>query len=252
MNDFYVYSLIDPTTNKVFYIGKGKGNRLYKHVNDVKNGRHPNKRNKYLFNTINKILTGGFDVRYLKIQEGLTEQEAFVKEKRVISDIGLENLCNFHPGGKGGNHPAAQTPEAIDKRASKMRGRKLSIEHKNKISQSGLGLKRSNEFRKSQSQRFSGENNPMFGKYVSSKTRDILRQKGLGRKLSEETKQKISKANTGKKRSPDVKKKLSNINKGKSLSNKTRQKMSESHRGKKLKEATVDKIRQKNLGKKRT
>ena len=30
--NYYVYALIDPRTNKVFYIGKGKGNRIYAHV----------------------------------------------------------------------------------------------------------------------------------------------------------------------------------------------------------------------------
>jgi hypothetical protein len=29
---FYVYALIDPRTDRVFYIGKGKGSRIYAHV----------------------------------------------------------------------------------------------------------------------------------------------------------------------------------------------------------------------------
>ena len=28
LNGFYVYALIDPRDNKVFYIGKGNGNRI--------------------------------------------------------------------------------------------------------------------------------------------------------------------------------------------------------------------------------
>ena len=28
---FYVYSLIDPRNNKIFYIGKGSGNRVFQH-----------------------------------------------------------------------------------------------------------------------------------------------------------------------------------------------------------------------------
>jgi len=29
---YYVYALIDPRNKKVFYVGKGKGNRIYAHV----------------------------------------------------------------------------------------------------------------------------------------------------------------------------------------------------------------------------
>ena len=32
---YYVYSLIDPFSDKVFYIGKGTGNRVYAHENDA-------------------------------------------------------------------------------------------------------------------------------------------------------------------------------------------------------------------------
>ena len=32
---YYVYLLIDPTTNKPFYVGKGQGNRIFSHVQSV-------------------------------------------------------------------------------------------------------------------------------------------------------------------------------------------------------------------------
>ena len=36
---FYVYGLKDPFTNKYFYIGKGKANRVFSHVNQkIKRG----------------------------------------------------------------------------------------------------------------------------------------------------------------------------------------------------------------------
>ncbi len=30
---YYVYTLIDPRDNKIFYVGKGKGNRVFYHIN---------------------------------------------------------------------------------------------------------------------------------------------------------------------------------------------------------------------------
>ncbi len=34
---YYVYCLVDPRTNRIFYIGKGSGNRIFNHTNDALN-----------------------------------------------------------------------------------------------------------------------------------------------------------------------------------------------------------------------
>lgn len=51
---FYVYNLIDPRDNSIFYVGKGKGNRMYKHEQYVLNNKLPNG-NKVLFDKIMEI-----------------------------------------------------------------------------------------------------------------------------------------------------------------------------------------------------
>ena len=33
--EYYVYRLIDPRSGQTFYVGKGKGNRLFAHMNDA-------------------------------------------------------------------------------------------------------------------------------------------------------------------------------------------------------------------------
>jgi hypothetical protein len=42
LKPYYVYKLIDPRDNQVFYVGKGKGNRAYHHEREVKQGRITN------------------------------------------------------------------------------------------------------------------------------------------------------------------------------------------------------------------
>ena len=34
MSEFYVYGLIDPRNNSIFYIGKGKDKRVFNHSNE--------------------------------------------------------------------------------------------------------------------------------------------------------------------------------------------------------------------------
>lgn len=90
---YYVYQLIDPRTNIVFYIGKGKSNRMYVHENYVKNGKIPNG-NKKLFDKIKEIKDLGLNIVYSKILETDDEGSAYQYENQVINEIGIENLCN--------------------------------------------------------------------------------------------------------------------------------------------------------------
>ncbi|HIO04524.1 MAG TPA: GIY-YIG nuclease family protein, partial [Gammaproteobacteria bacterium] len=32
---YYVYLLLDPITDEIFYVGKGKGNRVFSHLKDI-------------------------------------------------------------------------------------------------------------------------------------------------------------------------------------------------------------------------
>jgi hypothetical protein len=91
---YYVYLLISPIDNKVFYIGKGKGNRLKRHVSLTKNDKISNG-NVYLYRKIKSILKSYNDIVYEIVFRSDNEIEAYEKEKDLIYEYGLENLCNL-------------------------------------------------------------------------------------------------------------------------------------------------------------
>ncbi len=88
LNGFYVYALIDPRNEKVFYIGKGTGNRVFSH--EIESGKTP-KSEKAKLHKIQEIEKDGFVVKRLIVNWGLSEVEAFASEATLI------NLLNYIP-----------------------------------------------------------------------------------------------------------------------------------------------------------
>lgn len=91
---YYVYHLIDPSTDLVFYVGKGTKNRMYFHEKKVKQNVNTN-RNSSLFNKIKKIHELGFSVKYKKVFETNNELNAYNFEFLEICRIGIDNLTNI-------------------------------------------------------------------------------------------------------------------------------------------------------------
>jgi hypothetical protein len=87
--------LIDPRSNKVFYVGKGKGNRLYQHVIGTLSGKEKITKKVKL---IQEIREKGLNVKHKVVRHGLTEKEAFEVESSLIDVIGIENLTNIVSG----------------------------------------------------------------------------------------------------------------------------------------------------------
>jgi hypothetical protein len=71
MNEFYVYIHLNPTTNEVFHIGKGKGNRA----------NSKSSRNKYWKEYVSKI---GNNFKSIIVKNNLSETEALELEKKII------------------------------------------------------------------------------------------------------------------------------------------------------------------------
>ena len=86
---YYVYGLRTPGTKEYFYIGKGKGNRVFSHVNqEVKTLEHDPK-----FDLIKKMKPlGGPEVDI--IRHGLKKDQAFRIESALIDVLNVENLTN--------------------------------------------------------------------------------------------------------------------------------------------------------------
>ena len=86
LQGFYVYALIDPRNDQIFYIGKGTGNRVFAH--EAESGKSP-RSEKAKLQRIQEIESTGHDVKRLTLNWGLTEEEAFAAEATLI------NLMNY-------------------------------------------------------------------------------------------------------------------------------------------------------------
>lgn len=79
--NYYVYRLIDPRNQSTFYIGKGRGNRIFDHVNSVKNNNR-SVSNKELI--IQSLLDQNLQPGYVIHRHGMDEQTAFEVEGALL------------------------------------------------------------------------------------------------------------------------------------------------------------------------
>lgn len=85
-NNAYIYGHYKADTDELFYIGKGTGRRAW----------DKSKRNAHWHNVVNKH---GYTVKIL--YEDLSEEDAYSMERKLILEVGLENLTNMTEGGLG-------------------------------------------------------------------------------------------------------------------------------------------------------
>lgn len=114
VNEYYIYAYLDPRKPgsftydnldfnfEPFYIGKGKGNRYLKHLQNIRTDHNTLKKNK-----IDKIIRLGLKPIIIKIYTNLSESDAYLKESDTIKKIGRLDLnsgtlSNLNDGGTGG------------------------------------------------------------------------------------------------------------------------------------------------------
>ena len=91
---YYVYILKDPRNDTIFYVGKGKGNRLFQHVQCALENATDNDK----YNLIREIHKDGKEVEHFILRHGLEEKLSLEIESTIIDLLGIENLTNSVKG----------------------------------------------------------------------------------------------------------------------------------------------------------
>ena len=142
---YYVYTLTDPRNDTIFYVGKGKGDRAWKH------GRLQDRcGNVHKDNLIKKLHRLGMEPQVTIVKEFVNEEDAYNYEDQLTETIGIENLTNAKIGQRAPDQTGwTPSPETLAKRSASLKGIKRHKQWRDNLSKSKMGA-----------------NNPMYGKTV--------------------------------------------------------------------------------------
>jgi len=88
---YYIYIYIDPRSNEIFYVGKGKGDRAFAHLSEDSE--------KEKVKRIKDIFTEGFQPRIEIVIHGIeNSKDAQRIEASIIDCFGIDNLTNIQSG----------------------------------------------------------------------------------------------------------------------------------------------------------
>lgn len=183
--NYYVYALMDPITKLPFYIGKGKGNRAWHHLN----GRDKNNKKKVRMIELIRLMELEPEVQ-IPIQN-VDEDTAYFAERIFIQEcrkrsIPITNICldNRPPSRLGWVMPLDVKNKIRLAHTGKAKP-PLSDEHKEKISKGNTG------------------------KVLSDSAKLKVSMARKGKSLSDEHRKKLSEAHRGKTPSIETRLKMS-------------------------------------------
>lgn len=168
---------------------------------------------------------GWDNIQHTVIVDNLNKKQACALEIQLIALFQSNKPRYGYNVSEGGDIPAPRSEETQRRLTEKLRGRKLSAETRQKMSESRKG-----------------ELNPFYGKKHSEETIIKLRVSHTGKIVTENTRQKLSEQRKGKPKSQEHKNKLSKSLLGHYVSEETRLKMSLAKKGRKLSEETRRKM----------
>jgi uncharacterized protein len=101
----YVYRLIDPRNGASFYVGRGRGNRVFAHAAEDVGSPETDDDTDLKLGTIRAIRNSGFEVQHVIHRHGMDEQTAVEVESALIDAYpGLTNLIKGSGSDRGVMH----------------------------------------------------------------------------------------------------------------------------------------------------
>lgn len=111
----YVYRLIDPRNGETFYVGKGKNNRVFDHVDAALELEDDEDASSVKFSRIHEIRRSGLDVIHVIHRHGIPKDSVFDVEAAVIDAYaGLSNIAGGHGSGDRGPMHAKEIIDKFD------------------------------------------------------------------------------------------------------------------------------------------
>jgi hypothetical protein len=88
---YYVYALVDPRDNKIFYVGKGQEDRVFQHLECAINEDAISEK----LDIIREIRSEGLHVKHFIVRHGLDEDDAFTVESILIDLLSYSSFSNI-------------------------------------------------------------------------------------------------------------------------------------------------------------
>ena len=192
-NRYYVYHIINPITNRLFYVGKGSGTRCKQHLTDKKEYAHNKRLNGYIRN----LIENNTPPIIIKIAENLTEDNAYELEECEIKKYGR---VGFEEYGILLNILESGRPPKFKGEEHHWYGKKHTDESKRKMSETkkeryAKGIIRTCKGYKHTEEHKEKNRQAHLGKKRTPEAIEKTRQANLGKKQTDFQKQKAREAN---------------------------------------------------------